>query len=273
VGEGHYTQIELSISEQVATITLSRPHVRNAFDENLLAELTDAARRLTTELPARVVILAGKGKSFCAGADLDWMRRMSKYDFAQNLEDANGLAGCLKALDELPQPLVGRIQGPVIGGGMDLLAVCDVATATDEAVFGFSEVKLGLSPACISPYVVRKIGQGPCNELFLTGRRFHAEEAMHLGLINHLVQPVDLDGQIDKIVTGLLGSGPQAMASCKKMLRKIPLMPLDQAGKYTAEIIARLRAGDEGKEGIRAFLERRHPGWAICGRDEGVDGK
>jgi methylglutaconyl-CoA hydratase len=163
----------------------------------------------------------------------------------------------------LPQPLVGRVHGPVIGGGMGLVAVCDIVLAVPGAVFGFSEVRLGLSPACIAPYVVRRLGESACRQLFLTGDRFDGAEAHRLGLVHRLVEPEQLDNELDTLVRRLLANGSVAMASCKELLHRVPGMPLDQAGPYTAEVIAGLRAGEEGREGVSSFLERRKPSWSI----------
>jgi len=256
-------RVTLSSEGAVARLTLSRPEIHNAFDERLLAELTDAAKTLADDRSVRVVVLAGAGKSFCAGADLDWMRRMAGFTEEENRADAMGLARCLRALFELPQPLVGRVHGPVIGGGMGLVAVCDIVFAVPQAVFGFSEVRLGLSPACIAPYVVRRLGESACRRLFLTGERFDGTEAHGIGLVHRLVAPGDLDRELDSLVRLLLANGSVAMASCKELLRRVPGIPLDEAGPYTAEVIAGLRAGDEGKEGVNAFLERRKPRWSI----------
>lgn len=256
-------RVTLKIDGPVATLTLSRPEIHNAFDELLLAELTDSAGRLANHTGVKVVVLAGAGKSFCAGADLDWMRRMARFTEEENLADAMGLANCLKALADLPQPLVGRVHGPVIGGGMGLVAVCDIVVAVPGAVFGFSEVRLGLSPACIAPYVIRRLGESACRELFLTGDRFDAASAHGLGLVHRLADPEELDREVAALVKRLLANGSRAMASCKELLRLVPEMDLDQAGPYTARVIAGLRAGEEGREGVNSFLERRKPSWTI----------
>jgi methylglutaconyl-CoA hydratase len=261
-------RVTVSTSARVATLTLSRPEIHNAFDERLLAELTAAADRLALDREVKVVVLAGAGKSFCAGADLDWMRRMAGFTEEQNLEDALGLAGCLRALYRLPQPLVGRVHGPVIGGGMGLVAVCDIVIAVPAAVFGFSEVRLGLSPACIAPYVIRRLGDSACRELFLTGDRFTADTAHRLGLVHRLAEPEDLDQAVAELVGRLLANGPRAMASCKELLQRVPGMSLDEAGPYTAGVIAGLRAGEEGREGVGSFLERRKPSWSTAGNEE-----
>ena len=256
-------RITLVIDGPVATLTLSRPAIHNAFDERLLAELAEAAERLASDQAVKVVVLAGAGKSFCAGADLDWMRRMAGFTKEQNLEDAMGLARCLRALYQLPQPLVGRVHGPVIGGGMGLVAVCDIVIAVPDALFGFSEVRLGLSPACIAPYVIRRLGDSACRELFLTGDRLDAATAQRLGLVHRLAAPMELDQAVETLVRRLLANGKRAMASCKELLHTVPGMTLDEAGPYTAGVIAGLRAGDEGREGVSSFLERRKPSWSI----------
>ncbi len=261
------SRVRLNIDGPVAVLTLNRPQVHNAFDERLLAELSGAAGKLAVDDSVKVVLLTGAGKSFCAGADLDWMRRMAGFTEQENLEDAMGLARCLRSLYQLPQPLVGRIQGPVIGGGMGLVAVCDVVIAVPEAVFGFSEVRLGLSPACIAPYVIRRMGESACRELFLTGDRFDAATAHRLGLVHRLALPGELDQAVTSLVRRLLANGKQAMASSKELLRRVPGMPLDEAGPWTASVIAGLRAGDEGREGVNSFLERRKPFWSIVDGD------
>lgn len=260
-------RVTLVTEGRVATLTLSRPEIHNAFDERLLAELTRAAEDLAVDQSVKVVVLTGAGKSFCAGADLDWMKRMAGFTQEQNLDDARGLARCLRALYELPQPLVGRVQGPVIGGGMGLVAVCDIVIAVPDAVFGFSEVRLGLSPACIAPYVIRRIGDSACRELFLTGDRFDASAALRLGLVHRLSEPDDLDQAVIALVRVLLANGQRAMASCKELLQRVPGMTLDDAGLYTAEVIAGLRSGQEGREGVSSFLERRKPSWSVIDGD------
>lgn len=261
-------RVTLEIDGPVATLTLCRPQVHNAFDELLLAELTRSAVQLAQDPGVRVVVLAGTGTSFCAGADLDWMRRMSGFTAEENLADAMGLANCLKALAQLPQPLVGRVHGPVIGGGMGLVAVCDIVVAVPEAVFGFSEVRLGLSPACIAPYVMQKLGDSACRELFLTGDRFDGATALRLGLVHRLASADQLDDAVTTLVRRLQANGREAMASCKDLLRRVPGMNLDEAGPYTARVIAGLRAGEEGREGVSSFLERRAPSWSTGGKNK-----
>jgi len=262
-------RVILETAGRVATLTLNRPSIHNAFDEGLLAQLTAAARRLAADGAVKVVVLSGAGKSFCAGADLDWMKRMARFTEAENVTDAMGLADCLRAMADLPQPLVGRVHGPVIGGGMGLVAVCDIVLAVPEALFGFSEVRLGLSPACIAPYVIRRLGDSACRELFLTGDRFDGERALRLGLVHRLVTADTLDDELARLVSRLLANGGRAMASCKELLDRVPGMTFDEAGPYTASVIAGLRAGEEGKEGVRSFLERRKPSWSINTDEDG----
>ncbi len=262
-------RVTLQRNGPVARLTLCRPAVHNAFDERLLARLTEAAEELAADEAIKVVVLAGSGKSFCAGADLDWMRRMARFTEAENLEDAMGLANCLRALAGLPQPLVGRVHGPVIGGGMGLVAVCDIVLAVPETVFGFSEVRLGLSPACIAPYVIRRMGESCCRELFLTGDRFDGAAARRYGLVHRLVEAAELDTEVESLVQRLLANGRVAMASCKELLQRVPGMSLEEAGPYTAAVIAGLRAGEEGREGVTSFLERRKPSWSILPDDNG----
>lgn len=261
------TRVKLNVDGPVAVLTLDRPQVHNAFDERLLAELSGAAAKLAVDESVKVVLLTGSGKSFCAGADLDWMRRMAGFTERENMEDAMGLSRCLRLLYQLPQPLVGRVHGPVIGGGMGLVAVCDIVIAVPDAVFGFSEVRLGLAPACIAPYVVRRVGESACRDLFLTGERFDAATAHRLGLVHRLALPGVLDRAVMSLLHRLLANGKQAMAASKELLRRVPGMPLDEAGRWTASVIAGLRAGEEGREGVNSFLEHRKPSWSIVDGD------
>jgi methylglutaconyl-CoA hydratase len=231
-------------------VTIARPERRNAFDAALIAELADAFADVGD---ARAVVLAGDGPSFCAGADVDWQRSAIDLSYDENVEDAMRLYGMLEAIDGCAPPVVARVQGYALGGGSGLVACCDVAIAGEDAVFGFSEVKLGIIPAVISPFVVPRIGVGAARRYFLTGERFDAAAALRIGLVHEIAG--DLDGAVDRIVGELLSSGPQAVREAKKLLRKLP------SGVETAEIAARLRSSAEGQEGLRAFLERRKPDW------------
>jgi methylglutaconyl-CoA hydratase len=233
----------------VLRITLARPERRNAFDAALIAELTEAFADVGD---ARVVILAGEGQSFCAGADVEWQRSAIDLSLAENAEDALRLYRMCETIDQCPAPVVVRVHGYALGGGSGLVACADVAIAAPNAVFGFSEVKLGIIPAVISPFVVPKIG-AHARRYFLTGERFDAATALRLGLIEEIAE--DLDAAVDRVLSELLTAGPEAVREAKRLIRERP------AGEETAQIAARLRAGDEGQEGLRAFLDRREPGW------------
>jgi methylglutaconyl-CoA hydratase len=244
----------------VAWLTLDRPDVNNAFNAELIAELAEAATRLQAR-PPRAVVLAGNGRSFSAGADLEWMRSMRDRSREDNLADARTTSGMFSALDALPCPVVGRVQGHALGGGVGLVAVCDVVVADRATVFGFTEVRLGIAPAAISPFIVRKIGQSHARALFVTGERFDAATAQRIGLVHKVVDGEDLDGAIDAVVADVLASGPAAVTVAKS-LPEIASAPLDEATETTAAIIAELRTSDEGQEGMAAFLEKRPPRWA-----------
>ena len=247
----------------VGRLTLNRPELRNAFDDALIASLTKALRDMQDDEAVRVVVLAGNGPAFCAGADLNWMKRMAGYGFEQNLADASGLAGMLSALDRLPKPTIARVHGPVFAGGTGLVAACDIAVGTPEARMCFSEAKLGLSPATISPHVMRAIGERAARRYFLTAEVFDAQEAYRIGMLSMLVPGAALDSTLENLVGHLLSGGPQAHASIKELIRAVALHPADDAlVADTARRIADIRASPEGKEGIASFLEKRKPAWA-----------
>lgn len=246
----------------VATVTLDRPALHNAFDDALIAALTDALRSLGRDEAVRVVVLAARGKSFSAGADLDWMRRTAGYSREENLRDAEALAALMRTLDGLPRPTVAVVQGPAYGGGVGLVACCDVAVASTAATFCLSEVRLGLAPAVISPYVVAAIGPRAARRYALTAERFDAAEARRLGLVHEAVAPEALEAAAGRIVAALLAGGPRAVAAAKALVARVARAPLDDGlVAETAERIAALRASEEGREGLSAFLEKRTPGW------------
>jgi methylglutaconyl-CoA hydratase len=246
----------------VARITMDRPAVHNAFNEVFIAELTALLERVGADPAVRALVLAASGKSFSAGADLNWMRAMAGYDEAQNLADARGLARLMWTLDRLPKPVVGRIQGPAFGGGVGLVACCDIAVGAASASFTLSEVKLGLIPAVISPYVVAAIGERQARRYVLTAERFGAAEAQRIGLLHQVVPDEALDAAVEEIVAALLGNGPAALAAAKDLIFAVGRRPTDEAVvAETARRIARIRASAEGREGIGAFLERRKAGW------------
>ena len=253
--------LTISQTGPVVTATLNRPEVRNALNEELIAELAAWARGAAAS-GARVAVLTGAGKAFCAGADLEWMSRMAGYSHEENLEDARRAAALFRALNELPLPLVGRIHGAALGGGSGLAAVCDIVVAAENTLFGFTEAKLGILPAMISPFVVAKIGQSAARELFLTAARFSAARAREIGLVHAVVAEADLDRTVEAYVNELLRSAPQAMAGAKALVAAIAGRPPSEVTELTAATIARHRASDEGREGMRAFFEKRKPRWA-----------
>jgi methylglutaconyl-CoA hydratase len=247
----------------VERLTLNRPDVRNAFNEDMIAELTAWAGALH-QAPAgavRAVVIGGAGPSFSAGADIAWMAKMAGYSEAENLRDATAASRMFAALDTLPMPVVGRIHGAAIGGGVGLAAVCDIVVAETEAVFGFTEVKLGILPAVISPFVIGKIGRSAARELFLTGARFTARRAHEIGLVHEVVTPETLDAAIDTCLAHLLEGGPEAHAATKVLVSEVAERPLAEAMPITAQAIASRRASAEGQEGLKAFLEKRKPRW------------
>jgi len=246
----------------VARLTLARPEVHNAFNDTLIADLTESLERLGADREVRAVVLAGEGKSFSAGADLNWMKAMAGYDEARNLADARRLSRLLWTLDRLPKPTIARVQGAALGGGVGLVACCDIVVASRQASFTLSEAKLGLIPATIGPYVVAAIGQRACRRYFLTAERIPAEEAQRLGLVHRLVDPEGLDGAVEDLLESLLANGPAAVAAAKDLVFAVGARPVDDAVmEETARRIAALRASPEGREGIGAFLEKRKPGW------------
>jgi methylglutaconyl-CoA hydratase len=245
----------------VARVILDRPDIRNAFNEVMIRELRQIMAELSGEPSLRVVVLTGEGKAFCAGADLHWMRRVLSYTYEENYADSLELARLMREIYDFPRPVVGRINGPAIGGGAGLVAVCDIVVAAEDAVFSFSEVKIGLVPACISPYVLKRVGERYLREYFLTGERLTAAKARECGLVNHVVPAAGLDAEVESHVQSLISSGPDALAASKRLVRAVSDMTLDEAGPYTADMIARLRMSAEGQEGMSAFLERRKPKW------------
>lgn len=244
----------------VATITMDRPDVRNAFNDRLIAEMYRAASALAEDPAVRVVVLTGAGDIFSAGADLNWMRSMRQWTFDENVADSTRMNNMFRALYDLPKPLIGRINGHALGGGTGLTAVCDIAISVDSALFGFTEVVLGLAPAVISPYVVRKVGRSFARAVFVTGERFGADRALQAGLLHQVVAHDDLDEAVEAAVVRCLKAGPIAAAAAKR-LPDLALRPLDEATAETVQIIAGLRIGDEGQEGMAAFFDKRPPAW------------
>lgn len=255
-------RVEATVEDAVARVFLARPEVRNAFDGETVRELTAAMAAAAAREDVRVIVLGGRGSVFSAGADLEWMRRVAGFTREQNLEDARALAGLFDVIDRSPRPVVARVQGAALGGGAGLLAVADIAVAAADAQFGFTEVRLGIVPAVISPWVVRRIGLSAARELFLTGERFSASQARAIGLVHHVVPAGELDGAVDGRVGELLQAAPGAVAAVKSLLRAVEGRPPEEVRETTAELIAERRASDEGQHGLRAFLEKRRPDWA-----------
>ena len=247
----------------IGLVTMNRPERHNAFDDVLIRELTEALRSMEAEDGIRVVVLSGAGRSFSAGADLNWMRRMAGFSKEENQRDAMGLAALMRTLAHLRKPTVARVQGAAYGGGVGLVAACDIAVAMHDATFSFSEAKLGLVPAVISPYVVAAIGERAARRYFITAERFDAAEAWRLGLVHELVTSEgDLDERIGQIVDATLACGPVAQREAKELIRAVALRPVtSELIQDTAERIARLRSSPEGREGVGAFLEKRRAAW------------
>ncbi len=243
----------------VTWVILDRPEVRNAFNEVLIADLTGAFRSVPAE--ARAVVLTGEGNVFCAGADAAWMKKSRGYTEEENARDAAGMAAMLRAIDECPRPVLARVNGHALGGGSGLAAACDIAVASEGALFGFTEVRLGLIPSVISNFVLPRIGPRAARRYFLTGERFGAAEARAIGLVHEVVPPDALDARVSAIVGEILQCGPQAVAAAKKLIREVLPLSREQAIDHTVRTVARLRVSPEAQEGLSAFLEKRRPNW------------
>ena len=246
----------------VERLTLNRPDVRNALNDEMVAELTHWAARVREHRDLRVAVMSGAGSSFSAGADLGWMARTVDYTHEQNTQDAAALSTMFLALDSLPIPLVGRVQGAALGGGAGLAAICDIVVADERAIFGFTEVQLGLIPAVISPFVLAKIGRSAARELFLSGTRFSATRAREIGLVHQVVTADRLDDTVAQYVSAVCAAGPEAVAAAKALIRDVSDRPIEQVSTMTAQAIAARRVSSEGQEGLRAFLEKRKPKWS-----------
>ena len=254
--------LRISTQNRVATVVLSRPDVRNAFNDEVIAELSHAFSQLGEDPAVRAIVLMAEGPAFCAGADLNWMRRMADYTRDENVEDAGKLAFMLRTLYECPKPTIARVQGDVYAGGMGLVAACDMAVSVDTAHYCLSEVKLGLIPATISPYVIRAMGPRAAHRYFLTAERFTAAEALRIGFVHEVVPVEALDATVSDMVGALISASPNAVRECKQLLqdvaeRDISRLLIDR----TVEGIADIRASDEGKEGVQSFLNKRKPAW------------
>jgi methylglutaconyl-CoA hydratase len=240
---------------------MNRPDVRNAFNAELIAALRDAFTALSADDGVRSIVLAGEGKTFSGGADIGWMRAALELSEAENVRDAEAMAAMLIAIDRCPKPVIARVQGAALGGGCGLVAAADIVVAADDALFGFTEVKLGIIPAVISPFVLPKIGQSQARALFVTGERFSAEYAQRIGLVHHVVPASELDARIAAIVAEFRTAAPSAIAAAKAVVRNVSAATPDEATKLSARAIAKQRTTPEGQEGLRAFLERRPASW------------
>jgi methylglutaconyl-CoA hydratase len=256
-----YEHLRIEQCDAVATVTLARPDSRNALNAGLIEELTRCMRGLTGDDGVRVVVLTGEGDFFCAGADIGYMRDTAEFSYEENLEDARNIAAMFRAVDECPKPVVARVKGAAVGGGVGLVAAADVAVAEEGTVFAFTEVRLGISPATIAPFVVRKIGHSQTRALFLTGERFDGVRAREIGLVHEVAAEDGLDAAVQKKVAQLLAGGPEALAATKTLLRELRDAEPGETTEITARRIAELRTGSEAQEGLGAFLEKREPAW------------
>jgi methylglutaconyl-CoA hydratase len=250
---------------RVARLVLNRPDVRNAWDAEVVSMLQRALRDVASDSGVRVVELSGAGPAFCAGADVEGMKRVATFTREESRRDSAELAQLFRALDELDKPLVARVQGAALGGGTGLVAVCDVVVAAEGAVFGTTEVRLGILPAVIAPYVIRKIGESHAREWFLTGERVGAEEARRVGLVHHVVPEKDLDRATGAVIDAILLGGPEAVADAKRLVRSVHTMPAREAATWAIQHMAERRGSHEGLEGLKAFLEKRAPAWTSKG--------
>ena len=257
-----YSHLEVNDDSGVLRVTLNRPDVHNAFNRELIDELHAVFESVHHSVgTTRAVVLAGAGPSFCAGADVGWMRASVEYSEAENIADALRMAHMLDSIDRCPVPVIARVHGAALGGGVGLVATCDIAIAADDTRFAFSEAKLGIAPAVISTFVLPKIGHGNARTLFLTAERFDAARALRIGLVHEIVPLAELDAAVDRVLREVRSSAPHAITAAKRLLAALEGLDRDSAIQLTAETIANLRTGAEGQEGLRAFLEKRKPGW------------
>ncbi|WP_154365548.1 enoyl-CoA hydratase/isomerase family protein [Duganella alba] len=257
-----YETLNITREGYVATVTLNRPDVRNAFNETTIAEIKQAFSELGEDDALRAIVLAANGPAFCAGADLNWMKKMAGYTHAENQADALQLAEMLRTIYLCPKPVVAKVQGDCYAGGMGLVAACDIIVAVEEANFCLSEVKLGLIPATISPYVIKAMGENASRRYFLTAERFGAREALRIGFAHEVVSTETLDAKVTEIVKALVNNSPNAVRQAKVLVRDVVGQPVNDALLAdTAERIAQIRASDQGREGVASFLEKRKPAW------------
>lgn len=251
--------LQVTRTGAVARVEMNRPEAHNAFNLSLIEELTSTIRQLGADEEVRVIVLAGVGKNFSAGADVEWMKSQAHATWDENRATGRQMAGLFETLDRSPKPIVARVQGAALGGGSGLVCTVDIAVASRDARFGFTEVRLGIIPAVISPFVIRRLGVSNARARFLTGERFGAEEALRIGMIHVLAD--DLDAEVDKVVQSLLACAPGALARTKSLVRQVCTLSPEDEAEYTSEQTAAARATDEGKEGLAAFLEKRKPSW------------
>lgn len=259
--------LQLQVAGLVATVTLNRPEVRNAFNDEVIVEMTQAFAELGARTDVRCIVLAANGPAFCAGADLNWMRSMADYTREQNLEDAGRLATMMRTVYECPKPTIAKVQGDVYAGGTGLVAACDIAVSVDTAQYCLSEVKLGLIPATISPYVIRAMGARAAHRYFLTAERFDAAEALRIGFVHEVVQAEGLDAKVAELAQALVNVGPEAVRLCKKLVQDVAEQLITPAlVQMTVEGIADVRVSAEGREGLQSFLQKRKPSWLAAGK-------
>lgn len=258
----NYNTLEVGIAGKIATIWLNRPEIRNAFNEKMISELIKAFNEVSALENVRVVVLRGRGKAFCAGADLNWMRDVVDYTYDENLSESLQLSECFNTIYNCPIPTVAVVHGAAIGGANGLLAACDMVICADDTVFSLSEVKIGIVPACISPFVMKRVGEIGSKELMLTGRRINGKEAEWFRLVNKSLPENDLNTYLEELTGMLLTSGPKAVGHCKILIDQVSnKLTLKESLTYTAQMIAEIRSSEEGQEGMAAFLEKRKPGW------------
>jgi methylglutaconyl-CoA hydratase len=256
--------LSLSIHSAVATVTLNRPDVRNAFNETTIAEITEVFQQLDADATVRAIVLAANGPAFCAGADLNWMKKMADYTHAENLADAGQLAAMLVAIYRCSKPVVAKVQGDCYAGGMGLVAACDIAVSVDTANYCLSEVRLGLIPATISPYVIKAMGESAARRYFITAERFSAAEAQRIGFVHEVTSADTLDAKVAEIVKALCANSPNAVRQAKQLVQDVSSRELTpELVAATVEGIAQIRASEEGREGVRSFLEKRKPSWLM----------
>ena len=254
--------LDIDIAGTIATVRLNRPEVRNAFNDELIAQITAAFTGLGTRDDVRCIVLAGNGPAFCAGADLQWMRRMADYSHEENMADAAGLAEMLRVIYRCPKPTIARVQGDVYAGGLGLVAACDIAVSVDTAQYCLSEVKLGLIPATISPYVIRAIGARAAHRYFLTAERFSAAEALRIGFVHEVTAALSLDQKVAELAQALVQAGPEAVKACKQLVQDVAQQAITpELVAATVRGIAGIRASAEGREGVQSFLQKRKPAW------------